>query len=50
MDNGTPRGGDRTNPALAITGGTGEYAGASGEMVLIERRGEPQRHRIHLTR
>jgi len=43
------RRGERIDPRLAITGGTGGYAGASGELVLIDRRGEPQRYRIHLT-
>lgn len=44
------RRGESTVPRLAITGGTRDYAGASGELVLIERPGEPNRFRIHLTR
>ena len=36
------------DPELAITGGTGDYAGASGVMYLIDRRNEPSRFRFHL--
>ncbi len=37
-----------TLPTLAITGGTGDYAGASGEFTLVETRRGPNRYRIHL--
>lgn len=40
--------GVRSAPELAITGGTGDYAGASGVMFLNDKRGEPSRFRIHL--
>lgn len=37
------------NPVLAVTGGTGEFEGMSGEFTVIERRGsENTRYRIHL--
>lgn len=44
----TFRRGERLRSALAITGGTGQYAGAAGSARLIERRGEPTRLRVHL--
>ena len=44
----TFRRGSKHDPRLAITGGTGDYADASGVFVLMERRGEPTRYGIHL--
>ena len=44
----TFRQGNNDDPTLAVTGGTGDYAGASGEFVLIERREGPTRYSIHL--
>ena len=41
--------GERTRPVLAITGGTGDYVGASGEVELVERRGAPTRLRVSLS-
>lgn len=40
--------GRRNAPELAITGGTGEYKGASGVVKLVDRRGEPSRLRFRL--
>ena len=42
------RGGPSGEPTLAITGGTGWYAHASGTATLVERRGEPTRLRIDM--
>jgi hypothetical protein len=39
--------GKNADPVLAITGGTGDFAGASGEFVLNEGQG-PTRYEIHL--
>ena len=33
---------------LAVTGGTGDYAGAAGEFEVVERRGKAPRYVIHL--
>jgi hypothetical protein len=42
------RRGPAGEPTLAITGGTGIYAHASGTTTLVERRGEPLRLRIDM--
>ena len=43
----TFRRGSNDDPVLAITGGTGEFTGASGEFVLDDGRG-PTRFHLHL--
>lgn len=42
------RGAPGGNPTLAITGGTGWYAHASGTATLVEMRGEPARLRLDM--
>ena len=42
------RGAPGGDPTLAITGGTGNYAHASGTATLVERRGKPARLRIDM--
>ena len=40
--------GKNPDPVLAVTGGTGDFADASGEFVLVEGRKGPTRYQIHL--
>lgn len=40
--------GNNADPVLAVTGGTGDFAEASGEFVLVEGRKGPTRYQIHL--